>query len=440
MLAACAGMLTACGEKDSVDPFANAPEPPVPNIVPEAPTLKPKAMWIDAHANLSTLCTKKGVDDQLAKIKKYGFDLIYLDVKPGIGYALYQSDFIPELTEWGGVIAERDFDYLGYFLQKCETLGIGVVASASACGWGDINSKEGFVYDNLEKWGPKCQVRMEKNDPNNLVSMYNEKGKDGAMLDPADEEVAALIVRMYSEIVTKYSSYPAFKGISLDYLRYYNANDGYYGMSDANMAGYASYWGESVPKRDEIVTKSGGVGPKFAKWVEYRSAAVTSVLQRIRNAVKAIDADCEIHLWASADWASRYTVGQNWASKKYVPRAAAQYTDTYSRTGFADLLDVFVLGAYTEYLYKKENPSSVWTVENFCSTWNNFIMGDCKCYGSIALYNHDNAKTTTATLMSLRKTDGFMAFELSHSNNGNKWIALQEAFNTYEKSVAEQQQ
>lgn len=423
-------VLPACNDEEVIDPYAEAPEPPVISIVPPEPIDKPKAMWIDAHANLTTLNTKAGIDAQLEKIKTYGMNLIYLDVKPGLGYALYDSDILPHLDSWANVIAEKDFDYLGYFLEKCEEMEIDVVASCGALGFGDITNRCGFVYDNLEKWGPLCQVRMEKNNPNQLVYMHEETGKDGAFLDPAQPEVQDLVVSIYAEIVRKY---PKLKGVSLDYLRYYNNTDGDYGFSDFDMNSYAAYWGETVPNRNEIITATGGPGPKFAKFIEWRSMQVTNLMQRIHDTVKAINPDIEIHLWASADWATRYTVGQNWGSQRYVPRSGFQYTSTYSKTGFAHLLDVFVLGAYTEHVWKKEYPNSVWTVENFCDTWNNFIMGDCKCYGSLAIYGLKAEQVPDATYLCLAKTDGYMAFELSHTNNGNKWFAIQEGINRYEK-------
>ena len=76
----------------------------------------------------------------------------------------------------------------------------------------------------------------------------------------------------------------------------------------------------------------------------------------------------EIQLWASADWGSRYSVGQNWASKKYIPDPGIRYTEKYNETGFANQLDVFVLGAYAEAVWIKDNPNSVWSVENFVNT------------------------------------------------------------------------
>lgn len=423
--------LVSCSDDDPIDYAALAPEPPIPDGVNEEIVIKPKAMWIDAHANFQRLSTKAGIDIELQKIKDYGFNMIYLDVKPGNGYALYKSDILPPCNQIGSLTVTRDYDdYLGYFLEKCEELDIDVVASIVATGFGHHSGevKQGFVFDNWDKWGDKCQVRSDANDPNLKVNIADDPKQSVVMLTPRSPEVQNLIVSIVSEIVTKY---PKIKGISLDYLRYCNNDGGWYGMGDIDLNGYAEYWNEAKPTNTEIVTETGGIGPKFAKWIEYRSATVTALLGRIRETAKRINPDCEIHLWASAQWNSRYSIGQNWASKRYIP-TGSQYTSTYNKTGFADLLDVFVTGAYSEKVWISEDPSTEWTVENFVTSWNKYIMGDCKCYGSIAAYALDEQKNSDATYLCLSNTDGFMTFELSHVNNRNLWNSTQQGILRYE--------
>ncbi len=428
--------LAACSD-DNFDPYAEAPEPPIPDLTPPEIVQKPKAMWIDCEANFRTLSTKEGIDAELAKIKRYGLNMIYLDVKPGNGYALYKSDIVPYCNTYGNQTVTRDYDdFLAYFLEKCEELDINVIASVGSLGFGyqagGVN--QGLIFDQWDKWGDKVQVRSDTSNPNITVKITEDLTQPITMLDPLYPEVQDIVVSLCTEIVTKYSKYPKFKGISLDYLRFNNNDGGFYGMSDYDLVKYAEYWKESKPQRTEIVTATGGIGPKFAKWIEFRSMAITDLLGRIRSSVKAVNPDCEIHLWASADWGTRYSVGQNWASKKYKPQAGSIYTETYSKTGFADLLDVFITGAYTEHVWKRENPTSVWTVENFVMTWNNYIMDDCKCYGSIATYALSPEKLSDATYLCLKYTDGYMNFELSHTNNGNKWLATQEGINRYERN------
>lgn len=430
--------MTACNDDNTFDAIGAAAEPPVPNIVPEPPTIKPKAVWIDCHANFELLSKAANIDAQLQKIKDAGFNMIYLDVKPGNGYALYKSDFLPYCNTFVDLTVERDYDdYLGYFLEKSEELGIDVIGSIGAMGWGmQLPVKQGLIYDNWEQWKDKVQVRSDNRDPNLLVPIYEDVDKvDGyrepqsvTMLDPMYPEVQDLLVAAATEIVTKY---PKLKGISLDYCRYANNEGGWFGMSDANMRGYAEYWGEPVPNHLEIVTATGGVGPKFAQWIEYRAMNVTNTIKRVSQSIKAINPEIELHLWAGADWWGRFGVGQNWASQNYVP-TGYQYTPTYNKTGFAEYLDVFVTGAYATQVWISEDLTNNWNVEYFCKTWDNFIMGACRCFGSIAGYNHDDAGNSDATYLCLKHTDGYMNFELSHINRRNLWESSKEGINRYE--------
>lgn len=415
----------------SNDPSNEPDVPEIPNPGEDNPevVIKPKAMWIDCHANFIKLANKANIDAELNKMKSYGFNTIYLDVKAGNGYALYKSDILPYCNTFGDLTVTRDYDdYLGYFLEKCEELDIDVIGSLVVMGWGIPAYRQGYVFDHYDEWKDKGQVRNDLEDADKTVSIIEEANQPFAMLDPMYPEVQDLVIRVITELVTKY---PKLKGISLDYLRYNNNDGGYYCMSDDNLKDFAAYWDEPIPERTDFITITGGRGSKFAKWNEYKAMQVTNLMAKIRNAVKSVRPECEIHLWASSYWESRYGVGQNWASKNYKPKGD-MYTPTYNKTGFAELLDVFVTGAYCNTVWKKDDPFSVWTVENFVTNWDNYIMGDCKCYGSIAVYNHNASELADATYLCLKHTDGYMAFELSHTNNGNKWEGIANGILRYE--------
>jgi hypothetical protein len=378
-------------------------------------------MWIDAHANFGRFSDKANVTNYLGKIKETGFNEIYLDVKPGIGYALYNSDILPKLTQWGTETVNRDWDYLGFFIEEAEKLGIGVIASISTLGYGYTRDRTGLVY-NDSRWNGKTQMEMIDSNPNNIVDMRDQTGVDAAMLNPCLPEVQSFVISITDEIVTKY---PKLKGICLDYCRWYSEN---YGFGDATISAFSAYIGEPVTNKNNIITASGGIGTQFNKWIEFRTQTITDLVTSIRASAKAINPKIEFHFWASAHWASRYTVGQNWASKKYVPTASGIYTATYSRTGFADQMDVFSLGAYADNVWKKENPTSDWTVENLVTAYSRYIMDDCKVCGSFGSYAYGSrsAAISDAVYLCLKNTDGLMIFELSHVINYNQWAAIKE--------------
>ena len=425
--------LTACTDNNEDINPVNPPEPPNPGI-PVKPSISEKvfAISIDGHANFEYLTTKAAIDTELEKIKGYGFNTIYLDVKPSTGRALYKSDILKPCNSYGNVTVERDYDdYLGYFIEKGKELGIDIVATFSTCLWGynyDEVNHEGFIYDNLSEWRNEVQVRNEHGSET-LVSNIEEANNTLLFLSPGSPKFQTFILNVIGELVT---NYPDLKGVNLDYLRYAESEHGWYGMGDVDLEGYAQYWNESKPKPTEIVETSGSTGPKFHKWIEYRSATVKSLLEKIRNRVKSINPDCEIQLWASSDWPSRYCVGQNWGSMRNVP-SGYQYTNTYHKTGFAHLLDTFVSGAYAVQVWEQDDPTVTWCVEKFCKHWNDYIMNECKCVVAVPAYAYieDPQKMTDATYLALHYSNGVRVFELSHINNGNLWDAIVKGYERY---------
>lgn len=420
MIISCSAL--ACSSEDNIPVETDGSEIPL-DI--DRPTVadKPVQMWIDAHANFSRFAEKASITSYLEKMKQTGFNEVYVDVKPGIGYALYNSDILPKLTKWDTETVTRDWDYLAFWIEEGERLDINVIASLSVLGYGYTKTKEGLIY-NDSKWNGKTQMEMTNSaNPNSLTDMRDQTSVDAAMLNPCLPEVQSFVISVIEEIVTKY---PKLKGICLDYCRWYGGN---YGLEDSSLAAYEAYSGQTTGSRNNIITSTGGVGSQYKYWIEFRSAVITNLITSIRSKAKSINPNIEVHLWASADWASRYGVGQNWASKTYIPTGSSSiYTTTYNNTGFADQLDVFSLGAYTEKVWISENPQSVWTVENFVTTYSNFIKGDCKVYGSIASYAYINKDTAVsdAVYLCLKNTDGLMVFEISHVINNNQWNAIKD--------------
>lgn len=429
LIISCSAFVYACSSDDAGAVDLNGDGIPLDVDRPSIAD-KPVQMWIDAHANFSRFADKSSITSYLKKMKQTGFNEVYVDVKPGIGYALYASDILPQLTKWGSETVSRDWDYLAYWIEEAEKLDIKVIASLSVLGYGATKEREGLVYDD-NKWDGKTQQEMTNpKTPDVLTDMRDQTSVDAAMLNPCLPEVQTFVLSIVGEIVTKY---PKLKGICLDYCRWYGGN---YGLESTSLAAYEAYSGQTVGSRNNIITDSGGIGAQYKYWIEFRSMIITNLITSIRAKAKSINPNIELHLWASADWASRYSVGQNWASKRYVPAESTIYTSTYSKTGFADQLDVFSLGAYTEKIWISENPGSVWTVENFVTTYNKFSMGDCKVYGSIASYAYPNRATAVsdAVYLCLKNTDGLMVFEISHVINNNQWNAIKDGIDRVYKN------
>lgn len=420
------------------------PEQPQEPLQPETPVQpdygdKVIAVSIDSEANFEYLASKSAIDNELKKIKEYGFNTVYLDVKPGNGRALYKSNILEPCNTFAHMTVERDYDdYLGYFLEKGKELGIDIVATIFTCGWGinyEGGIQEGFVYDNFDEWRDEVQVRNHIGS-DRLVSDLDEVKQTPVYFSPASAKFQDFIVEVVGELV---ENYPDLKGVNLDYLRYGESNKGWYGMGDLDLEAYARYWNEEKPGPNEIIIgMTEETGPKFSQWIEYRSAMIKTVIEKIRKRVKAINPKCEVQMWSSSDWPSRYSQGQNWASTKYIPEGY-QYTETYNRTGCAHLLDTFVSGAYADQIWEYEDPDNDWCVEKFCKHWNDYIMDECKCIVAVPAYAYMDypQKMTDAAYLCLRYSGGFRAFELSYMNKGDLWDAAVKGFERYAKEFKE---
>ena len=401
-------------------------EPPIPPVDPDKPFVekgeKSVQLWVDAHANFTRLATKEKITQYLEVMHNTGFNEAYVDVKPGIGYALYDSDILPKLTKWGNETVNRDWDYLQFWIDEAKKYDIKIIASISTLGFGSSNLKEGLVYDS-DRWDGKTQMAMVNNNANNVEDIRNRTGVDAAFLNPVYPDVQEFVLSIIGEIAAKY---PDLKGICLDYCRWYNNGDGrYYGFEPATISAFETWSGVKINSLNDIITATGGMGPQFARWTEFRSMTITNLVTNIKSKIKSINPGMELHFWASAHWSSRYSVSQNWASKKYIP-SGGQYTATYNQTGFADQIDVFSLGAYADAVWKSEAPGSDWSVENFVTTYDRYTMGDCKVCGSIGSYAYGGGVSaiSDAVYLCLKFTDGLMVFELGHVINGNQWEAI----------------
>ena len=57
---------------------------------------KVKAIWVDANSNRARFETPADVAAYVKRIDRCGFNTIYLDVKPGTGYAFFKSTVLPK--------------------------------------------------------------------------------------------------------------------------------------------------------------------------------------------------------------------------------------------------------------------------------------------------------------------------------------------------------
>lgn len=108
--------------------------------------LQARIMWIDAGANVGNLNSPEKIDDIVSRIKKAGFNMIVLDVKPIVGDVIYPSKFAPKLTAWKGQTCPPALDVLRHVLDAAHAAGITVYANMATFGEGHKMVKRGLGY------------------------------------------------------------------------------------------------------------------------------------------------------------------------------------------------------------------------------------------------------------------------------------------------------
>lgn len=427
-------------DNGDIDP--GIPEIPIPN--PQDTTSVssvPKAMWITAYnVNFKNLKDHRAVKIYLQRCKELGINMVYVDGMISTGRSLCH---VPSMKYSD---AETKWEWFESIISTCDTLGLDCVVNMSPLSVGEPKDRKGVVYEE-NTWEGKTQCKkviLQDENKNyigyEIVDSKDDKNTDIAALDPSLQEVRDYVAKICSEVVAEYKNHKSFKGLSLDFVRYANAgaNSAFYGFGPCTKS-FEREMGVSVNEEDDFISTGGGYGKYFADWIYFRSNNVAKTVKQVRDAVKAVSPDCELHLWAGADWVGRYIVGQNWATNStssYVPNNSRIYKEGYEKTGFAEYLDVFILGSYAEAVWRNQNPDplSIWSVENFVMTYNTYIPKNhkCKVYGSLAAYaynqpNDKYQKMYDATMLCLSYTDGVMIFELGHVTNNNLWEAIGDA-------------
>ena len=365
---------------------------------------KPKMLWFDAKANFKRFSSQDSIRYYLDLAKSTGFNEIVVDVRPTSGDVLYKSQILSPLTTFGdGYVYERDWDYLQFFIDEARKRNLKVTVSAVILPAGSIITKTGTAYHD-DSWDDKICVAYT---PDGLKHM-KETNEHAVFLNPVLHSVQEIVRDYITEIVSNYD----FDGFALDYCRYYNAD---YDFSDSTRVTFEKFIGEKIENFPEDIftfdSEHNRIPGKYYKqWWEFRSTTITNLVSDIRQTVKAIKPDVELSYWAASWIHAIYRNGQNWGSKKlYDPSEMFPEwaSKTYKNTGFADQLDVFMLGAYLTDVYGLDNNESI---EYAIDRAYKLIGDDCTIYGTIYAENKNSMED--AVYVCLTQSAGLMVFDI----------------------------
>ena len=166
--------------------------------------------------------------------------------------------------------------------------------------------------------------------------------------------------------------------------------------------------------------------------------------------IKAINPDLVLGDYTGAWYPTYYYVGVNWASKKYNPAEEFEWaSENYYKTGYADLLDVYMTGLYYTPITKHEvdthfpdigqrmeagmdaEARNYWyCVEGAAELAQKITCGVVPVVGSIYVeqYMGDEERFGRAVTQAIESCDGgMMLFDLCHIVSHNWWDTLQRA-------------
>lgn len=371
---------------------------------------KPVTLWIDAEANYPRLSTKEEISAMLDKARANGFNAIVLDVKPVKGEVLYESSFLPKCKSLGNKPFVQDWDYVRFFCDQAKERGMKVSLSATVFTMGLPEWRVGPAYDDLE-WDDKFCI---EHLPEGLKDIRESKAWGVfAFLNPVLPEVHDYVMAMVKELLVKYD----FDSFILDYCRYQNANSDFSQASKEAFEAYAGVECTDFPY-DIYYYEDGETdrtrykpGKHYNKWMEWRSSVIQGYVKDIRRLIDEVRPEVGLEYWAASWWPLPETA-QNWSSTS-VDKSADYWwmTPDYHKTGFADQLDVFQLGAYLE---KPEH------VKDAIARAKTLVNGDCTMYGTVSAIEKD-FDMENGVYTCLTDSEGLMVFDLSHIERNGFW-------------------
>ncbi len=412
-------------------------------------------MWFDCEANYATLSQPDSIKFYLQKCKDLGFENVVVDVKSIMGEVLYDSQIAPYMGDWEGVVRSRDYDMMGYFIEYGHELGMKVFGSLNVFAGGHNYFDRGIIYGDKAHWQSICYVNGE------LVPISSIKTNYNGMLNPAIPEVRQYQIDILKEYVTKY---PEVDGLIFDRVRYDEITSDFSELSKKQFEEYAGVTVENFPEdvlswydRNGKLRERWAPGKHFKKWLEYRAMVIHDFVEKAHAELKAINPDLIIGDYTGAWYPTYFHVGVNWASKDYDPSQVPEYaywaSEDYHKTGYAEMLDVYMTGLYYTLITKDDVDKATgvvgqrseagmdnsltycYSVEGGAEIAKEITRGVVPVIGSIYVeqYLGDFTPFGPAVTQALKSTDGVMIFDIVHLNKHKLWDELEAAMKAYEE-------
>jgi len=408
---------------------------------------KPRFIWIDASANFPDFANNKdNILRDLTLAKNTGFTDVVVDVRPNSGDVLFATDVVDQvkwLGAWlpGGytrIDRTETWDYLQAFIDAGHSLGLKVHAGINVMVGGNHTSlgPSGMLFRDVSRRHWATELLTEQG----VVSIL-DAGNSAKFFNPVHDDVQEFLCRLMEDL----AAYKGLDGIILDRCRFDELHSDF---SDYTRRKFELFLGRTLQNfpgdvmRAEIKTGSlpGNLPPYFKQWLEFRVKTIHDFVEKARTRVKAKNPDVSFGVYVGGWYGSYYGVGVNWASKKF--NTAGSYsswaTANYQKYGYADLMDVVLLGAYTT--PTRVYGTTEWTIEGFCKLAKDKIRGDAPVVGGPDVGNGEWATTDIAAVnqaitqsvdAAINACDGYFLFDMIHLKNKNQWQYVKTGIDEY---------
>ena len=402
-------------------------------------------MWFDCEANFNRLGTKDSIAWYMDKVKSVGVTDVVVDVKSIMGEVLYKSKIAPFMAEWEGWYRDPDFDMMKVFIEEGHKRGLVVHASLNVFAGGHNFFNRGIIYKQHPEW--QSLVYHE----GKMMKIGDMKWSYNGMLNPANPEVRAYQLSILKEFVSKYKN---VDGLILDRMRFDNVTSDFSQASKEQFEAYSGIKVENYPDdilywADKDGKKVWKEGKHFKKWAEWRAMIIKGFAEDVHKELKKINKKLILGDYTGAWYPTYYQLGVNWASVKYDPsKEFAWATPDYYKSGYADLLDVYMTGLYYSNVTKEDvdnanrslgytgepgmdiNNRTYWySVEGGAELAKRITKGVVPVMGAILVsqYETDSAQFEKAVRQAMKSTDGVTIFDVSHVITKNWWDSLERA-------------
>lgn len=404
---------------------------------------KPRYIWIDAAANFPDFANnKENILRDLTLAKEAGFTDVVVDVRPTTGDVLFQTDVVNQV-EWLGawlpsgytkIERTATWDYLQAFIDAGHSLGLKVHASVNTMSGGNKTSlgPAGMLFRDSEKRDWATDLLTESGTVNTLYQ--NTTG--AKFFNPVNEEVQNYLLNMLDDL----AAYQDLDGIFLDRGRFDGLDSDFSEYTRRKFEDFLGYTVENFP--DDVLTPDmleGGLPSElpvyFKQWLEFRVKVIHDFMEKARDRVKVKNPGINFGVYVGAWYSSYYGVGVNWASPAY--NTALDYpkwaTSKYKNYGYADLMDVILIGAYAA--PTRVYGSTEWTIQGFCSRAKEKIKGDAIVIGGPDIGNGAWATSSDDVVnqaivqsadAAMSACDGYFLFDMIHLKNKDQWQYVKE--------------